>query len=125
RVGQQCAKVTALERERALGPLQGDVLVGGGVRKTGDQTETGFADARADAVDKGQLPDRRVNGPFINGLLHLVQDRLSLLTVELDGLLLVQLVEIGVVAVDKDAALDDMGFEAGRGVAERAGSSLD
>ena len=45
--------------------------------------------------------------------------------VELDSLLLVELVEIGVVAVNKDAAFDDMRFKAGRGIAERPGTGLD
>ena len=38
--------------------------------------------------------------------------------------LLVELIEIGVIPVNKDPAFDDMRFEPGRGVAERPGSGL-
>src|SRR5439155_17582296 len=95
-----------------------------GIRKAGDQPEPRLAHSRPDAVDKGELPDRRVDAPFINGLLHLVQDRLTFLMIELDRLLLVHFVEIGVIPVNKDPAFDDMGFEAGRSIAERRGPRL-
>jgi hypothetical protein len=60
---------------------------------------------RASAVDEGELPDRCIDRPFVNDLLHLVQDRLAFLAIEFDRLLLIQLVEIGVAAVDKDTPL--------------------
>src|SRR5437868_1894145 len=109
----------------ALGALDGDVLVGRGVGEAGDQPEPRLSDPRPDAVDKSQLPDRRVNRPLVNDLLHSVEDRLALLPVEFDRLLLVHFVKVGIVTVDEHAALDDVRFEAGRGVAERAGAGLD
>src|ERR1700686_520657 len=112
------------QRADALSALQGDVLVGRGVGETGDQPEPRLAHPRADAVDKGQLPDRRVDRPLVDRLLHLVQDRLAFLMIELDRLLLVELVEIGVAAVNKNAALGDMSLEAGCGVAKGARTRL-
>ena len=117
---QNCHAIIGLQ----LRAFESDVLVRGGVRETGDQAEARFSDAWADPVDKGELPDRRIDRPFVNGLLHLVQDCLAFPVVELDRLLLVQIVEIGVIAVDEDPALDDMRFEPGGGVAERAGAGL-
>src|SRR5580692_5007047 len=108
-----------------LRPFQRDVLVGRGVGEAGYQPKPRLSDARANAVDEGELPDRRVDRPFVDDLLHLVQDRLAFLVIELDRLLLVQLVEVGVAAVDENSALDDMRFEPGRGIAERAGAGLD
>jgi hypothetical protein len=54
-----------------------------------------------------------------------VQDRFAFLVIEFDRLLLVEFVEIGIVPVNKDAALGDMRFEAGRGIAKGARTSLD
>ncbi len=58
-------------------------------------------------------------------LLHLVQGRLALLAIHLAGLLLEQRVELGVVAVGVDAALDHERLETGGGAAERAARALD
>jgi hypothetical protein len=44
--------------------------------------------------------------------------------IELDRLLLVELVEIGITPVGKNTALDNMRFEARRSVAKRPGSGL-
>jgi len=44
--------------------------------------------------------------------------------IELDSLLLIELVEIGVVAVNKNAALGDVSLEAGCGVAKGTGTRL-
>ena len=54
-----------------------------------------------------------------------MQDRLALFMVELDRLLLVERVDVGVAAVDKRPTFDDVGLEARRGVAEGAGAGLD
>src|SRR6516162_876853 len=107
---------------RPLRALQGDVLVGGGVGEARDPAEPRLADSRSDAVDKSELPDRREDRPLINQLLHPVQDRLALLVVQLHRLLLVERVDIRVAAIDKRAALDDVGLEPGRGVAEGSGT---
>src|SRR4029077_3052960 len=112
------------QKNSSVTPFQGDVLVRRRVGEAGDQPEPRLADPRANTVDKGQLPDRRVDRPLINQLLHLVQDRLALLVVEFYSLLLVELVEIGVAPINKNSALDDMGFKARRGVAERPGAGL-
>src|SRR5204863_5731109 len=84
---------------RSRSPLDRDVLVGRGVRKQRDLAEPGLADPRAGAVDKGELPDRRVDDPLGHDLLDLVQDRFALRAIELDRLLLVQFVDIGIAAV--------------------------
>src|SRR5580704_7336301 len=107
-----------------LRPFQRDVLVGRGVGEAGYQPKPRLSDARANAVDEGELPDRRVDRPFVDDLLHLVQDRLAFLVIELDRLLLVQLVEVGVAAVDENSALDDVSLEAGCGVAKGARTRL-
>src|SRR5215204_7318041 len=86
--------------------LDRDVLVGRGVGEQRDPAEPGLADPRPDAVDEGELPDRRVHRPLVYDLLHLVQDRLALLRIDLDRLLTVQLVDFGVAAVGEPAALD-------------------
>src|SRR6516164_5153528 len=54
-----------------------------------------------------------------------MQDCLSLLAVELDRLLLIERVDVGVAAIDKGAALDDVSLVPGCGVAKGAGASLD
>src|SRR6516162_3547188 len=67
-----------------------DVFEGSRVREVGDQAEPRFADPRADAVEKTQLPDRCVNHPLREDLLHLVEDRRAFLALELGCLLLVE-----------------------------------
>ena|SRR6516225_1650685 len=89
-----------------LDRFQGEVLVGGRVGETGDQAKAGFADARPHAVEESELPDRREDHPLDDDLLHFVEDRCALGVIELDRLLLVERVEIGVAAIGKDAALD-------------------
>src|SRR5437660_2153997 len=104
--------------------LDGDVLVRPGIGKSRDQPEPRLADPRAKRVDEGQLPDRRVNRLVVEELLDLVQERRALLLIQLGGLLLEKLVDVGVVAIGISAALDDIGLQAGRGVAERAAAAL-
>src|SRR5438132_4345392 len=90
-----CLRWTRPRPEPPLRSFESNVLVGCRVGEAGDQTEPGLADPRAHAVDKGQLPDRRVDAPFINGLLHVVQDRLAFLMIELDRLLMVPFAAVG------------------------------
>jgi hypothetical protein len=54
-----------------------------------------------------------------------MQDFLAFPVIELNRLLLVELVEIGVAAIRKNSAFDGMRFETGRGIAKRAGAGLD
>ena len=82
------AGIFAVRRLRAL---QRDVLVGSGVREPRDPAKPRLADARSDPVEKGQLPDRSKDRALVHQLLHLVQDRLPLLVVELNRLLLLKL----------------------------------
>ena len=90
--------------------LDRDVLERRGVGKTGDQAERRFPDPRADAIEEAELPDRRVDRLLVDELLHLVEDRAALLVVELVGLLRIELVDVGVAAIDIGAALDDKGL---------------
>src|SRR5215472_4278157 len=103
---RKCLVCFRTQRDGALRSLEGDVLVGCGVWEAGDQPEARLADARSDAVNEGELPDRRVDRPLAHNSLHFVQDRLTLSAVELDRLLLIELVEIGIASVSKDPALD-------------------
>src|SRR5260370_26458868 len=109
----------------ALSGLQGDVLVGRGVGEIRDQAEARFSDPRPDRVDEGELPDRRGERAPGDELLDLVQDRLALGMVQLGRLLLEQLVDVGVAAVNISATLDDKGRETRRRVAEGAAAALD
>src|SRR5438477_9269957 len=92
--------------------LDRDVLVGRGVGKPGDPAKPGFSDPRPDAIEKAELPDRGVNGPLVDELLHLVQRSLAPLEVELGCLLLKQRIEVGIAAISVGTALDHKGFEA-------------
>ena len=52
---------------------------------SGDEAEAGLAYARADAVEKRQLPDRRKDHPLRDDLLHLVEDLVAFAAIELVG----------------------------------------
>src|ERR1700740_1115177 len=93
-----------------LRALDRDVLEGGGV---------------GEILNKAELPERRINGSFGEDLLHLVKDRRALLVVELNRLLLVERIDVGVVAIDIGAALHDKSFQSGRGVAESTTAAKD
>ena len=54
-----------------------------------------------------------------------MQDRFALRAIELDRLLLVQFVDIGIAAVGERAAFDELGLDAGRRIAKSARSGLD
>src|SRR5216683_2173743 len=94
--------------------LQRDVLERRGVRKVGDQAEPRLSDPGSDTVDKAELPDRRVNHPLGEYLLHLVEDCRAFLMVELSRLLLGERIDVGVAAIDIGAALHDERFQPGR-----------
>jgi hypothetical protein len=61
----------------------------------------------------------------VHQLLHLVQQCLALLEIELGRLLLEQFVELRVAAIDIGAALGDESFDSSGGVAEGAAGVLD
>src|SRR5260370_29420882 len=105
--------------------LQRDVLEGARVREILNQAEPRFTGPRPRAVDEAELPDRRIDGPFGEDLLQLVQDLDALLAVQLDRLLLVERVDVGIIAVDVGAAFDDVSFDAGCSVAEGAAAAQD
>jgi hypothetical protein len=62
--GTTCSRAAAkpcrspANRKSSLRSLQTEVVVRRGVGETGDQAEARFSDARASAVDEGELPDR-------------------------------------------------------------------
>src|SRR5687767_12211564 len=103
---------------------QRDILVRRRVGMAWDQAESRLPDTGTGAVDEGQLPKVRVDRALVHELLGLVQDRLPLLAVELGRLLLEQLVDVGIVAVDVGATLDDEGLQTRGGVAEGAAGTL-
>src|SRR5712692_338369 len=103
--------------------LDRDVLVRPGIGKGRDQPEPGFADPRPDAVDERQLPDRRGDRALLDQLLHLVEDRCALGMIELDRLFVVELVDVGIAAIDIGAALDGERSHPCGGVAEGAAAA--
>src|SRR5918997_1514480 len=105
--------------------FQRQILVRRRVGETGDQPEPRFADPWPDSVDEGELPDRREHRALVDNLLNFVQYRLAFTAIQLDGLLPIQLVDIGVGAVGKNAVLHDMRLDAGGSVAERSWAGLD
>src|SRR6516225_7334357 len=114
-----------LEAADRLCALDRDVLKGRGVGKVRDQPEPRLSDPRSDAIDKAELPDRRVNHPLGDDLLHLVEDRRTLLVVEFGGLLLVEGVDVGVAAIDIGATFDDKSLQARRGITEGPAAAED
>src|SRR5437867_8458383 len=101
-----------------LAALDRDVLVRSGIGESRDQPEPRLANPRTDAVDEGELPDRHSDGALLDQLLHLLQRRGALGMVEFDCLLIVQLVYVGIAAINKGATLDGKGGQPVRGVAE-------
>ena len=104
-----------------LRTLQRKVFVGCGVRETGNATEAQLGNARTDGIDKGELPDRRVDRTFMYYLLHLVQDRFPLGAIKLNRLLPVERIDVGVASIDEYAACDHLCLEPGGGVAKAPG----
>src|SRR5215467_704456 len=131
-VDQLCARVLANStayRERrpmlSLGAFDRDVLEGSRICEPRNQAEPGFSNPPPDAVDKGELHQRRIDCPFGHQLLHLVQDRRTLLVVELSGLLLKERVDLGVAAIGVGPTLDDKRGEPRCGAAEGGAGGLD
>src|SRR3954452_19682953 len=103
---------------------QREILVWRRIDEAFDRAEHGIADARSDAADEGQLPDRGVDRLLVDDLLHLFEQRRPLRAIRLAGLLREQRVDLGIAAVGVDAILDDERLEPGRDVAERATRAL-
>src|SRR5262249_35921069 len=76
-------------------------------------------------VYESQLPNRRVNCPLVNNLLHLLQERFALFLIQLRSLLLKELIELGIVAVGIVTAFDGVGLETRRGIAESTAAAHD
>src|SRR6266566_9601881 len=79
--------------------LDRDVLVWPGIGEGRDQPEPRLLDPRPKGVDEGQLPDRRKHRLVMEELLDLVQQRRALLLIQLGGLLMEQLIDVGVAAI--------------------------
>src|SRR6266850_4531494 len=62
------------------------ILIRRRVRMERDEPEPRLLDARADAVQEAQLPQRRRHDPLVGQALDLVQQRFAALEVELAGL---------------------------------------
>src|SRR5262249_4207555 len=110
-------------RERPSLP-QLDVFIGARVRKARDGPEARFLDAGPDAVEEGELPDRRIDDALVHELLDPVKCRLATLRIQLDRLLLEEPIDVGIAAIDVRAAGGDERFQPRRGVAERAAATL-
>src|SRR5262249_13568181 len=104
---------------------QREILVGCGIRVAGNQAEPGFPNPRTGAVEKGQLPQVRVDRPIVHDLLDLMERRFAPRVVELRRLLREQRVDVRIAAVGIGAVLRDECLEAGRGVAEGAARALE
>src|SRR6516164_7483935 len=101
------------------------VLIRSGVREACNLAKPRLPDPRAHTIDEPELPDRCKDRPLVNELLHLVQDCLALLLIELGCLLLEQRVDLRIAARDIGPAFDDECIQPGRGVAEGAAAGLD
>src|SRR5215467_12813201 len=101
--------------------LQLEILAGRGVGIALDQAGARHLDARAHAPDESLLEDRRDHSLIGDDLLDLVEERFTLLPVELLGLLLKQIVDLRQRAVRVETALGEERLEPGRRVAGRAG----
>src|SRR5437764_8447498 len=97
---------------------------GRGVCEAGDQAEPRLSYPGPDAVDEGELQQRRIDRALMDQLLHLVQELRALLMAEVGGLLCVERIDLGIVAISIGAALDSEGREARRGVAEGGAGGL-
>src|ERR1051326_1662188 len=104
---------------------QREILVGTRIGVAGNEPEPRFLDPRADTAEERLLPQGRVDRPLVHELLNLVQRRRAPCRVEFGRLLGEQRVDLGIAAVDVDAALGDASLEPCRSVAERTALPLD
>src|SRR5215470_474632 len=72
------------------------LLVRPGECPIGNESESGLLDPRTDAAGEDDLEERRHNHTFVDQLLHAIENRFALRSIHFDGLLLEEIVEIGV-----------------------------
>jgi hypothetical protein len=77
------------------------------------------------AIEECQLPDGREHRTLVDHLLDAMQDRLTLLGIELRRLLPDKSLDVGIAAVGEGASCSDEGVEASGGVARGAARGLD
>src|ERR687888_1791910 len=126
--GPARSREAVASRSRSRAPpslLQLDVLVGTRVGEAGNRSQARLLQPRTDAVQEGQLPDRRVDRPLVDELLNAVQRRLTTFGIELHRLLLEQAVDVRIAAVHVRAAGRDECLEPRGRVAEGAARPLD
>src|SRR5438105_314771 len=83
-----------------LRALDRDVLERRRIGEAGDLAERGLAHPRADTVEEGEFPDRRIDRLLADQPLHLFEDRRPLLRVEFVGLQWEEFVDVGIAAID-------------------------
>ena len=82
-----------------------------------DESEPGFLDPRAHAVQEPQLPERRRHDALVGQLLDLVQQRFAALGIELAGLLDEEVVHVGIAAEGVEPVPEQVVLDPGGGVA--------
>src|SRR5262252_10746138 len=105
--------------------LELDVFVGRRPGIVRDEAVPRLRDARADALQNGELPDRQEHTLVVDELLDTLQQRLALSQIELARLVLEQRVDVRIAAVGEGAARHRERFEAGRRGAEDATEPVD
>src|SRR6266581_2841797 len=93
--------------------LELQVLVRRRPRIVRDEAEPRLLHTWADPLQKGELPDRKDHGLFVDQLLDAMEERLPLFRIELARLLLEEPVDVGISPVGVGAARDDERLDAG------------
>src|SRR5262245_10366398 len=81
------------------------------VGEAGNHIRPAHLDARPDSPDEGEIVDRHVQHVLGHGLLHLMDEDLALLEVDLSGLAREEIVDLGQRAVGVNAAFRGIGLE--------------
>src|SRR5207249_8955718 len=84
-----------------------------------EKTEPGLLHPWSDAVEEGEVPDRREHRPLVDELLYSVENHLTLRPIQLGGLLPEEAIDVGVAPIGVGAAGDGEGFEPRRSVPRR------
>src|SRR5207249_901227 len=95
------------------------VLVGPREPPGAEKTEPGLLHPWPDAVEEGEVPDRREHRPLVDELLYSVENHLTLRPIQLGGLLPEEAIDVGVAPIGVGAAGDGEGFEPRRSVPRR------
>src|SRR5262245_32456526 len=93
------------------------VLAGRRVREALDQPRPRLLDPRPYPAEEGLLKEGRRQHAVRHRLLELVKQRLALLSIELSGLALEQVLQVRERAIGVEAVLGDEGLQPGGGVA--------